>query len=31
MRVIALFSGPYAAAALAARGSVLAHDFKGLE
>jgi hypothetical protein len=31
MRVIAMFSGPCAADALTARGSVFSHDFKGLE
>ena len=31
MRVIAMFSGPGAADALTARGSVFSHDFKGLE
>ncbi len=31
IRVIAMFSGPFAAAALTSRGSVFSHDFKGLE
>src|SRR5881409_3604643 len=31
MRVIARFSGPCAAVALTAHGSVFSHDFKGLE
>jgi hypothetical protein len=31
MRVIAMFSGPCAADALTARGSVFSHGFKGLE
>jgi hypothetical protein len=31
MWVIAMFSGPCAADALTARGSVFSHDFKGLE
>ncbi len=31
MRVIAMFSGPCAAKALTARGSVFSHDFKWLE
>jgi hypothetical protein len=31
MRVIAMFSGPCAADALTARGTVFSHDFKGLE
>jgi hypothetical protein len=31
MRVIVMFSGPCAADALTARGSVFSHDFKGLE
>jgi hypothetical protein len=30
MRVIAMFAGPCAAAALTARDSVFSHDFKGL-
>jgi hypothetical protein len=31
MRVIAMFAGLYAAAALTSRGSVFSHDFMGLE